>query len=391
MERPRLRKVHRIRERTADGEHIVLYDPLGLSDDVRVDAAAEPILDRFDGTRTLAQVRQSLLLAGQPAPPLEDLAAFARDLSQAGCLDDAAFADRSARLVAAFDAAPVRPAVAPGRLLPAEPEATARLLSRVLPPTVPRTRADSTACALVTPPGAPDAAGALLDATCRDLPRAEDLDRVVILGTDPMPGHEPFSLCPKDYGTALGSVPLDRDAAARLERARPVLTREALRHRRADTVELAATYLAWLYAPKPPPIVPVLVSRAALERSDATDALLGTLDAVLSRGRTLYWASAALSHVGPAFGNALPAGRARREDLRTVEALAHGRSSALRKRTVPSSGAAVLATLLELLPDAASLAWSRYDQGPPGEATRGVVGRLGARFARPPFAPTGQV
>lgn len=386
MDRPRLRKVHRIREPHADGPRIVLYDPLGFADEVAIDAVFEPILDRLDGTRTVRQIRQSLLMSDGPAISTEDLAAFVEDLSAAGLLDDETFRDRAAAAIAEFDAAPVRAPVAPGTVFPADVGQLVRSLGRILSQPPPRIEAGASTCAVVTPDLPPSAVAPLLDATVRALPERDAVDLVVFLGTDPMPGHVPYTVCTKAYATAVGTVPVSPLVDALLERV-PEAGREELRHRRAHTVEIAATYLAWVYGSAPPPALFVLVSRAAVEDQAARDRFLAALESVCAGRRPLLWGSCALSHTGPAYGVDVPADQAARSDERMLEALRTASPNRLaraaRRARPPSSGAGVLSTLLELLPPGSTATAVDYRQVAPGHGIEGRVGAVGARFASP--------
>ncbi len=207
---------------------------------------------------------------------------------------------------------------------------------------------------------------------------------MAILGLDPMPGLLPLSVCPKDYGTVLGPVPVDRDVAQVLARSHPALVREALRHRIATTVEVAATYARWLYGDRVPPVLPILASRRATADGPDRDEALGALEAALAGRRVLWWASCELSHTGPAYGTEHARERAQRADARRIEALRAGHAARFERldaRLSPgASGSAVLIPLLHLLPAGARAGFAEYRPLPPAPGVDGLAGCCGVRF-----------
>lgn len=363
MDRPKLRKVDRFAHRRGPEDLVVVRDPLGLVEPFGLDAELAPVLDLLDGTRTLAQVRQSLLMGQGLDLPLPELARFVTSLRDQGLLDDETFRERWADLHADFLQAPVRPATLAGLVYPADPGALAAELERAIPSPSTRIRHDGTVIGVLVPHGPVTSVGALLDETLRDLPPPQALDHVVVLGTDHGPGLLPYALTPKPYATPLGTVPCATDLLAALERRVPWACREELRHRDAISLELAAVVLRHLYGERCPPMLPVLCGATALHdpgqqaERERFELALGSL---CEDRRVLWWLSAELAHAGPAYGRPPLTTEHRVElqarDAELLEALRTGDEPALVRAALrehpqgPASGGPTLVAAARMLP-----------------------------------------
>ncbi|WP_434416350.1 AmmeMemoRadiSam system protein B [Nannocystis pusilla] len=275
-DKPRLRKVERLNLQRGDEALLVLRDPTGLSEQVAFPQEASVVLDALDGQRTVPQIRQSLAMRGILDIELADLEAMVRDLEAAGYLDDAAFRARWEAIHREFLASPVRRPRWAGLLYPDDPAALAELLAAGIPD--PSTRFTDTGPALgvllphqpLPGPGAPAdaatrAAASLCDEVLRGLPRARDIDLVVVLGTDYHPGLQPFVITDKRYATPRGELQSDPALVRALDRRLPWIRREEIRHREAMSLELAAAVLQHLYDGTCPPVLPVLCGPGAIE------------------------------------------------------------------------------------------------------------------------------
>ncbi len=384
MDAPKLRKVDRIPLQRGDESLLVLHDPLEIAEAVALDAELGPLLDRMDGTRSLPQLRQSLLLGAGLRLDLDDLGTLVRDLSGAGLLDDEAFRARRAALAEDFLSAPTRPPRLPGVVLPDTPHELRALLHDALPDPTSRATAGSPTVGLLTPHLPPDLAAPVLAPVLRALPAPDELDLVVLLGADLYPGLLPFAATAKDYQTPLGPVPTCRRTLPALERAVPWIRREELRHRAAASLEMAATYLRHIYGERLPPVLPLLCGRAALQESEAVELVLGSLESVTDGRRVLWWASAELSHTGAAYGSPDEASaRAAEADPARLDLLAAARPEAFVRGVggdaAPSSGAPAMATLLRMLPVGAAAAERAYARVDVSAQAR--VGVAALRFA----------
>jgi AmmeMemoRadiSam system protein B len=403
MDRPKLRKVDRFEHRRGAEDLVVVRDPLGLAEPFGLDAELAPVLDLLDGTRTLAQIRQSLLMGQGLDLPLPDLQGFVAQLRDQGLLDDDAFRERWADLHADFLDAPVRPPTLAGLVYPAEPGALAAELERWLPASPsgsPRTRPDGTVIGVLVPHGPLDAVGPLLDETLRGLPPPDALEHVVILGTDHGPGLLPYAVTDKPYGTPRGTLPLATNLLAALERRVPWVRREELRHRDAISLELAAVVLQHVYGDRCPPVLPVLCGITGLvdpEQREPRERFELALGSLCEDRPVLWWVSAELSHAGPAYGRP-PLTATQRVELqaRDAELLAALRSgderalvqAALREHPQgPASGGPTLAAAARMLPSGHRgelVRQTSYEA--PGDDP-GVVGVAGMRLHLPSRSP----
>lgn len=413
-DKPRLRKVERLSLQRGDEPLIVLRDPTGLSDQVAFPQEAAPVLDALDGQRTVAQIRQSLAMRGVLDIELADLEALVRDLGDAGYLDDPEFRARWEAVHRQFIADPVRRPRWAGLLYPDEPAALAASLAALVPDPAARLIDASDVLGVLLPhqplPGfgpepAADAAArvacGLFDEVLRGLPRAGDIDLVVILGTDYHPGLQPFVITDKRYATARGELPSDPALVRALERRLPWIRREEIRHREALSLELAAAVLQHMYGETCPKVLPILCGPGALEltRDGPVEAFLATMEYVLEDRRVLWWVTAELGHEGPAYGRPpLTTGRAAAliaRDRACLAALADGRPEQLERccKDVPAldppSGAAALVTAARLFPVGYGADLVTYASGRPVGPDDGWIGLGGLRFTRPPATSLG--
>jgi AmmeMemoRadiSam system protein B len=395
MDRPKLRKVERHRAFMGGEDVLVLRDPLELAEPVAVAAEFADVLDLLDGSRTVAQIRQTLLMRGTHDLPAADLAEFVDNLGLEGFLDDERFLARWEALHEAFlDEDPRAPRAA-GAFYPEDPETLAQQLESLVPDVAGRVVAGSDVIGVMVPHAPLELSGSVLDATLRDLPPAQEIDLVIALGTDHMPGLLPFAITPKRYGTPLGAVPAASAMVEALQRRLPWTTREEIRHRSALSLELAALQLRWIYGDACPPMLPVLCGQAVLRSTGAgnqelIDRFTADLEALTDDRRVLWWGSAELSHAGVAYGRPQLDDAARdavaQRDASVLSSLAASRLDDLERGASEShdqgrpSGGAVMSTLVRLLPVGYRAEVASYELAqPPGEAT-GAIGLAGVRF-----------
>lgn len=392
MERPKLRKLDRTVLRRGDEILIVLRDPLGISEPAAFPNEAAQVLDMLDGQRTTAQIRQSLFLRGRMTLSLADVLGLVDELGTAGFLDDDHFRAMWDAAREEFMANEIRVPRFAGVLYPGD-RAT---LTTALPAGFVANR-QVIGVLLPHQPIEGGRVATLLARTLRELPSPEQVDLVVLLGTDHHPGRLPFAITAKSYGTPLGAVLTDSTMVAAIERRLPWIRREEMRHREALSLELAAVTLRCVYGEACPPILPVLCGQTALgsgEDETATDAFLATMEHVLEGKRVLWWIAAELSHAGPAFGRPRLSPEdvqaLRERDLGCLDSLCAGRPEQFVQRCTEDdtqfghpSGAATLSTLARLLPVGYQAELIEYLTVRPPGPDEGWIGLVGMRFHGP--------
>lgn len=366
MQRPKLRRLERVPLRREDDELVlVLRDPLELVEPFAIDAVYGPVLDALDGQRTVAQVRQSLLMRGVVDVDGDDLEAFVASLAELGLLDDERFRALWARAHDAFVERDVRGARRAGLLYPDDPGELREWLRPALPTSAApgaRERGPGWAApiGLVTPHQRPPDVGAPLSRALAALPPPDAYARVVVLATDHSPGLLPYAACDKDWGTPLGPVPADLEGLAALHERAPWILREQVRLRTSDPAEWATLLMRALWGDRCPPVLVLACGQTRLTTADGRDRgdeLLAALGVVLEYGPALLWSVAELSHAGPAFGGepveaAVIAERERDMLAPLLDGSPRGftRHCMDRPPGERPSGVASLSTLAELLP-----------------------------------------
>ena len=157
-ERPKLRRLERFYLAGDEDEHVVLSDPLGIAPLEKLDRDFEVVLDALDGTKSIAQIRQSLSMMHGLSIPRADLDDFVAQLDADGFLEGESFSRLQATAVSAFDLSDRRATSVAGTLYPDDPVALGALLHEVLPDSASRTQPGESA-------GAPDASASLRSST----------------------------------------------------------------------------------------------------------------------------------------------------------------------------------------------------------------------------------
>lgn len=357
MKGPKLRKLERYPiER--DGEKLlVLQDPHQLDAPLAVDPCLEEYLDMMDGKRSVAQLRQSLILRGRPALPLDELQAVVDTLEACGFLDDDNFRRRWAQCLREFSEAP---RLQPELAALAYPENAEQLqlefeaLCKVSPLS---DCANAQASAIIWPYSPypfhqenPEAAELL-----HRLPDPAEIEGILLLASSHHDGATPYQLLRKDYQTLLGPLAHPTEIATALSTPRPWLLQEPLRWRAEQSIESSLLALRARYGDRCPPILSILCGRACFalsqdpEQTMQSASLLAELENLVEQRPWLILASAQLGH--------LPGQSASALDTQLLNALKNKDERAFfpsTLRKVPSQerpiGGPVLSTLLSLMP-----------------------------------------
>lgn len=352
MIRPKLRKLDRFPLEREGESLLVLQDPHRLDDPLAVDPLLAEYLDMMDGKRSVAQIRQSLLMRGRPALPLDELQAVVDTLEECGFLEDDHFRARWAQALREFEANPALEPVLRGVAYPGEQEPLHQgFASLHSPPSEPE------ASALIWPyspyPFMGPNAGA--SAALGALPDPQRVDGILLLVTSHHDGATPYQILDKRFATALGPVPGARDIAQALIRPRPWLAQEPLRWKGEQALEVPLLALRARYGDACPLVLPLLCGRACFSpKQDEAQvlqsaSLLAELENLLGTQRWLLIASAQLGHETLDQKDSLDPSL-----LRALEQKQESFFFPKRMAKIPSqqrpAGAPVLATFLSILP-----------------------------------------
>jgi AmmeMemoRadiSam system protein B len=322
--RPALRplEAHRV---TQPQPGLVLIDPLGLAGDPTfVPEGLLPLVQLFDGARTVAEIEALFAQHGQVLPP-DFVANVVQQFEERLLLASNAFASRVADAARAFQAAGVRPARLPGSAgYPPEVPALRAALRAIVPPA---TAGGAVVRGLIAPHIDLERGSAGYGRSYARLAASEPADLYVIFGTGHKGPLAPVTGLPLDWETPLGVVPTDRAfvAAVHARLGQPNPT-DLLLHRDEHSIEFQVLFLKHLLGDRPFQVAGFLTGALHSECGDPghegyVDELLGVFRAAAAAsGKRVCWIGGAdLAHVGPYFGDPRPVDAERLERLRAEE------------------------------------------------------------------------
>lgn len=308
---PRLRRLE-VQRLVQDGRRgILVWDPLAVAAGACfVPDALVPLVARFDGRRSIADIESDLRARGHEVPA-GLVAGLARQLDEAFLLDSPRGRSAEAHACATFlgDASGARPARHAGTAgYPREPAALRRALETLLPPRAAASR--SPARGLIAPHIDLLRGAEGYRAAYDHLRACPPADLYVIFGTGHKGPERVVTGLPLDWETPLGRVPTDRafvDAVhARIGGALPC---DTLMHRDEHSIEFQVLLLAHAVRGHAFAVAGFLcgelpASAAAPEDDPRVAEIVAAFrDVAKTSGRRVCWiAGADLAHVGPRFG-----------------------------------------------------------------------------------------
>lgn len=346
-EKPSLRPIDAYPVEHNGQKLLAFYDPSGIATGVvTLPPLGAAVVDLCDGSRTREEICAEFLARYKRPLPRESVDALLQKLDDALLLDSTRFRLHCAKLFAAFEQAPERPAHWAGQRYPAEPEALkAALKEAFAPPNGPGLVTEA-----ATGEGGPAAPRAVI-VPCVDFTRAGPAyawamrplieaktlpSLIVLLGCDHGAADPTLTFTRKSYVTPLGTLTTDEalldtllaDAAELSSELPEILMRDGFRHRAEHSLEFLAVWLSLVlserqrlgYKEEAPKVLPVLVgslhelASAPPNRESEVQGtgLLDDVSALLQRrigerqaagGSVLWLAAADLAHVGPRFGD----------------------------------------------------------------------------------------
>jgi AmmeMemoRadiSam system protein B len=313
---------------------LLLRDPLALSDQTLVlPTQLAPLLPLLDGTRDEGALRAALeVRAGVRLRP-DVLANLLAQLDRTFLLDNERSEEAMAETLRAYHAAPHRHTTLAGQGYPAEPDQLERLLQGCVDAAPPRS-ADLSSRepirGLISPHIDFQRGHTVYAQVWREAAQvAREAELAVILGTDHMSETGSLTLTRQSYATPWGTLPTAQLITERVSQAmgQSAAFEYELHHRTEHSVELAAIWLHFMRGGKEIPLVPILCGSLAPlfhdnrypEALPHVSAALEALVGIMDRYRTLVIAAGDLAHIGPAFGDSLPADSLARARLKASD------------------------------------------------------------------------
>jgi AmmeMemoRadiSam system protein B len=320
---------------------LYLRDPLGLSGTaVLVPPELSPILSLLDGTRDVAAVQAALALSVGVTLPADRLGMLLQGMDDAMLLENGAYRTAQARMVAEYRDAPHRPMSHAGLVYPAEPDLLAEDLAGYANGDVAALPSTAKVTGIVSPHIDYERGGATYSELWRMCADAvQDVELVIMLGTDHSGGAGRLTLTRQSYATPLGTLPTDLELVDGLAAVigPEMAFAEELHHINEHSIELALVWMHHYMGGRAVPVLPILCGsfhEFVMKDGDPgedggiTAAIEYIREATAGR-RTLVVAAGDLAHVGPAFGDAEPVDAGGRESLmvRDEESIAAIRES----------------------------------------------------------------
>jgi len=313
--RPHLRPIQPLPIRREERNFVALRDPSMLQKQTMVvPVQAMPVLQQFQGRLTLDE------LASQFKSNRDQLEELSRGLDTVGLLWGPTFDRLESERWQELESAGAFPARATTTLGADEAECRATIdgyFAETEDPEIEDPAIAIVAPHLDYPRGWPNYAAAYYPLLETDAP-----DRVVILGTNHFGLGDGVVVTELGFDSPMGRCPTDEAVINTLveELGRPVVV-DQLDHLPEHSIELHVPWIQYCFGSVP--VVAALIPNPLDEMIDDeegrvkndrfTDALRSALDD--AGGRTLFVASADLSHVGPQFGEPRPVDDQRRLDV----------------------------------------------------------------------------
>ncbi len=331
--KPRLRQVEPRRVQYQGQPFIHLHDPLGIAErTILLPEGMAALLALADGTRDAAGLQASLLLRTGVHIPQEQIQELIDGLDEACLLDNDTYEAAVAAAMTRYREAETRTPSHAGAVYPDSRSKLAAALSDYegRAPDVEPLPASARVTGVVSPHIDYERGWqtyAQLWGRCSDA--LDDVELVVILGTDHKGGPGALTLTRQSYASPLGTLPTDREVVDGLAGVigESEAFEEEIHHLSEHSIELAAVWFQRSIG-RDVPTVSILCGSLHEVVAGGTDAegygrlddAIGYLEGVIRDRRTLVIAGGDLAHVGPAFGDPSPVSAPGRASLAAADA-----------------------------------------------------------------------
>jgi AmmeMemoRadiSam system protein B len=280
----------------------------------------------LDGTRDLATIQAELTQQVGVEFPADRLGMLLQGMDDSLLLENGAYRVVQAKMVDEYRDAPHRRASHAGLVYPAEPDLLAEDLAGYANGEIVALPSTAKVTGIVSPHIDYDRGGATYSELWRMCADAvQDVDLVIMLGTDHSGGAGRLTLTRQSYATPLGTLPTDLelvDGLAEILGPEHAYAEE-LHHVNEHSIELALVWMHHYMGGRAVPVLPILcgsfhefvTENGDPAADDNISAAIQYIREATAGRRTLVVAAGDLAHVGPAFGDAEPIDAEGRESL----------------------------------------------------------------------------
>ena len=319
---------------------IYLHDGLGIAKDgALIPQQLAPLLSLCDGTRDISALRSGLLMRTGATLPENVINDILGQLDDALLLENGAYQEAAALVVQRYRQAKHRLPSHAGPVYPSDAAQLTRMMEGYCAET-PASDGDDTPTGRLVGMLCPHIDYARGHKTYAELwqrakPSLDDVELVIMFGTDHSGGLGALTPTRQSYATPHGVLPTDTaivdGLADALGQSRAYA--EELHHIKEHSIELASVWLHHFLGGRACPVVPILCGsfhhfisgNGHPSEDDNIGAALRCLREMTAGRNTLVVAAGDLAHMGPAFGDAHPLDAIARAKLAAAdrESMAH--------------------------------------------------------------------
>ncbi len=279
------------------GENFILRDPYGVSQPIVINRATLLLMSLFDGKRDVNQVAQEFRRQTGIEVSLEELNSLLKELDSAHLLYNQSFKLKLEEEKRKILERGVKEAFHAGGAYPAEGEE----LKSFLAESFPKEEGEGERPVGILVPHMDLRVAANVYGKTYLRTKGLNPQLVLILGVSHYVHETPFSACPLDFDTPLGTCEVDREAFKKLQAEFDYdLTQDIFSYRMEHSIEFQVLYVRYLFPQAK--ILPVIVSRG--DESLLKVIAQKLLKALESYADSLLVVSSVdMSHVGRKFGD----------------------------------------------------------------------------------------